>query len=203
CFVSDLEPKEDSISAFSRFVSDLALKEDSISRFACSVSDLEPKEDTISRFACFVSDLAPKEDTLSGFSCFVSDLDPKEDTLSRFSRSVSFFNFYAPFCQTSICVDSRLSCASCLELVGSLNVNKRIPFNITNNTLASWINIPDAKWTSPFNTPINKNTTVATAKMVFCFIFRIVALESENACVNCFNLSAINTTSAVSIDISV
>src|SRR5699024_7235599 len=152
---------EDSISGFSRFVSDLALKEDSISRFSHFVSDLDPKEDSISRFSCFVSDLAPKDDSISGFSCFVSDLDPKEDTLSR---SVSFFNFYAPFCQTSICVDSRLSCASCLELVGSLNVNKRIPFNITNNTLASWINIPDAKWTSPFNTPINKNTTVATAK---------------------------------------
>src|SRR5699024_8903333 len=140
--VSSLLLKEDSISAFSRFVSDLALKEDSISGFACSVSDLEPKEDTISGFACSVSDLDPKEDSISRPSRFVSDLAPKEDTLSRFSRSVSFFNFYAPFCQTSICVDSRLSCASCLELVGSLNVNKRIPFNITNNTLASWINIP-------------------------------------------------------------
>src|SRR5699024_4878049 len=162
--VSSLLLKEDSISGFSRFVSDLVPKEDSISAFSRFVSDLEPKEDSISRFACSVSDLEPKEDSISRFACSVSDLDPKEDSISRFSRSVSFFNFYAPFCQTSICVDSRLSCASCLELVGSLNVNKRIPFNITNNTLASWINIPDAKWTSPFNTPINKNTTVATAK---------------------------------------
>ncbi len=74
---------------------------------------------------------------------------------------------------------------------------------ITKRTLNSWINIPEAKFTFFVRTPANNNITVPTAKNMFCFILRTVALESFKAWINLSRLSAIKTTSAVSIAISV